>query len=116
METASSPRDCDDTALRLFDCAARDRAEPRLSKNEALEYVKSHMKMDDMRVLRDSNDNILKITNPDLSFSMKSLQTVLDTTAVTAPDVANLKPQDLVDLSLIDEIKASGFVQNLYKS
>jgi NitT/TauT family transport system substrate-binding protein len=81
--------------------------------DEALQYVKSRMKIDDTKVLRSSSDNILKITNPDLSFSMKSLQTVLDTTAVTAPDVAKLKPQDLVDLSLIEEIKASGFLQSL---
>ena len=41
------------------------------------------------------------------------VEIVGDTAAVSAPDVANLKPESMVDLSLIQEIKASGFLDRL---
>jgi hypothetical protein len=34
--------------------------------------------------------------------------------AATVPEVAKLKPEDVVDLSLIQEITASGFLDKLY--
>jgi hypothetical protein len=34
--------------------------------------------------------------------------------AANVPEVGTLKPEDLVDLSLLNEIKASGFLDKLY--
>jgi NitT/TauT family transport system substrate-binding protein len=72
----------------------------------AAKYTAPYLKIDDQKVLQSGVEAIAKITPDDMSFTMAGMQSILDTTATTAPEVAKLKPQDIIDLSLIQEIKA----------
>jgi NitT/TauT family transport system substrate-binding protein len=73
---------------------------------EAAKYTGSYLKIDDQKVLQSSVESFAKITNDDVSFTMAGLKSILDTTAVTEPAVAKLKPEDIADLSVIEDIKA----------
>jgi NitT/TauT family transport system substrate-binding protein len=73
---------------------------------EAAKYTASYLKIDDPKVLTNSVENIAKITPDDMSFTTAGLKSILDTTATTSPEVAKLKPEDITDLSVIQDIKA----------
>ncbi len=75
---------------------------------EAAKYVAPYLKTDDTTVVRKSLEGSLGVMRDDLSLTMPGLQSVLTATATSDPEVAKLKPQDLVDLSIVDEIRASG--------
>jgi len=75
---------------------------------EAATYVAPYLKMDDVAVVRKSLEGSLGVMRDDLTPTMPGLQSVLTATATSDPAIAKLKPQDLVDLSIVDEIKASG--------
>ncbi len=79
----------------------------RTNPDEAAKYDQAYLKIDDEKVLRSSVQSIAKISREDLRFSLNNLQAILDTTATTDPDVAKVKPQDIVDFSLLDDIKAA---------
>ena len=73
------------------------------------------MGIQDTKVIRDSVISISKITDKDLGIPMEDLKEKLLMDAVSNPRVAKLKPEDLIDLSLLEKIKASGFIEGLYK-
>ena len=82
----------------------------RLAKSntdQAAGYMAPYLKIQDQKVLRSSLQGSLGVIRQDLSLTLPALQQVLDATATSDPEVAKLKPQDLVDLSLVDELKAS---------
>ncbi|HLG71166.1 MAG TPA: ABC transporter substrate-binding protein [Chloroflexota bacterium] len=85
----------------------------KTNPDEAAKYIGSYMKMDDQAVLRQSLVSVKGVLRDDFSLTMPGLQSVIDNTAATDADVAKVKPQDITDLSLVDEIKASGFLNTL---
>jgi NitT/TauT family transport system substrate-binding protein len=74
------------------------------------------MKMDDITVLQHGLEGIGRIMDPDMNIPLEDLANSLKIAAANVPEVATLKPEDLVDLSIQQEIKSSGFVDKLYQS
>jgi ABC-type nitrate/sulfonate/bicarbonate transport system substrate-binding protein len=83
---------------------------------EAVKYTVPFIKIEDTAVLQHGLEAIMKITDDDLSVPMDDLAQSIKIAAGTIPEVAKLKPEDLVDLSLLQEIKASGFLDKLKQS
>ncbi|MFI5268546.1 MAG: ABC transporter substrate-binding protein [Chloroflexota bacterium] len=79
----------------------------KTNTGQAAAYMGPYLKIEDQDVLRSSLQSSLSVIRDDLSLTMPGLQQVLTATATTDPEVTKLKPQDLVDLSLVDELKAS---------
>ena len=53
--------------------------------------------------------NLLEMPLPNLP----GFQTVLDEAALENPDAANYKPEDMIDLSILDELQKSGFLESI---
>jgi ABC-type nitrate/sulfonate/bicarbonate transport system substrate-binding protein len=66
--------------------------------------------------LQASVESSAKVIAPDMNIPMDYLANSLKIAAANVPEVATLKPEDLVDVSLLQEIKASGFIDKLYQS
>jgi NitT/TauT family transport system substrate-binding protein len=58
-------------------------------------------------------DYILENLQNDPIPSMAGFQAVLDEAAIENPNAVNVHPADLVDLSILDELKNSGFLQTI---
>ena len=78
--------------------------------DEAAKYAAPYLKLDDLSVVGKGVASISRITHDDMSFSNEGMQSILDTTATTSPEVGKLKPSDITDQSIIDEIRKSGFL------
>ena len=83
---------------------------------QAAKYANAYIKLDDVSVLTKALEHTAKIMDPDMNIPMANLATSLKIAAANVPEVGTLRPEDLVDLSLLEEIKASGFIDKLYKS
>jgi NitT/TauT family transport system substrate-binding protein len=81
---------------------------------EAARYTQPYLKIDDQQVLRQGVEHMNAITDMDLGIPLSDLGDSMKIAAGSVPAVAKLKPEDVVDLSLIEEIKASGFLDKLY--
>jgi len=82
---------------------------------EAAKYAAPYLKLDDVAVLAKALQHTAQIMAPDMNIPMDNLATSLKIASANVPAVAKLKPEDLVDLSILQEIKASGFIDKLYK-
>lgn len=80
---------------------------------QSVPYVQKLVQMDDAKVVRQAIDGVQSVLREDLSFDLSAVQSVIDSAATSAPDVAKVKPQDIADLSLVNDIKASGFINTL---
>ncbi len=83
---------------------------------EAAQYPGPYLKISDSQVLLHSMEAQGRVTDDDLNIPLDAYQSVIQMTAVTVPGLDKLQPKDLVDLSLLDEIKASGFLDKLKAS
>lgn len=93
-----------DTLKRFL---AANMAAAKLAKTDtakAASYMGPYLKIDDQKVLTSSLKGSLGVIRGDLTLTMPGLQQVLAATATTDPSVANLKPESLVDLSLVQEV------------
>lgn len=81
----------------------------------AAKYALPDMGMDDVAVLEKALVHAGKGMDPDMDMPLDYLAASLKIAAANVPEVAKLKPEDLVDTSLLQEIKDSGFVDKLYK-
>jgi ABC-type nitrate/sulfonate/bicarbonate transport system substrate-binding protein len=79
-------------------------------------YIQPYLKVDDLNALQASVESSAKVIAPDMNIPMDYLANSLKIAAANVPEVATLKPEDLVDVSLLQEIKASGFIDKLYQS
>ncbi|MFI5267156.1 MAG: ABC transporter substrate-binding protein [Chloroflexota bacterium] len=81
----------------------------------AAKYALPDMGMDDAAVLEKALVHAGQGMDPDMDMPLDYLAASLKIAAANVPEVAKLKPEDLVDVSLLQEIKASGFIDQLYK-
>jgi NitT/TauT family transport system substrate-binding protein len=70
------------------------------------QYVAPYLKLDDLAIVRASLKQTLPNVVEGMRFSLDDFQKLLAETATTVPGVASLKPGDLVDFSLLDELSA----------
>jgi NitT/TauT family transport system substrate-binding protein len=81
--------------------------------DQAVPYVQRLVQMDDAKVVRQAIDGVESVLREDLSFDLSAVQSVIDSAATSTPEVGKVKPQDISDLSLVNDIKASGFLNSL---
>jgi ABC-type nitrate/sulfonate/bicarbonate transport system substrate-binding protein len=81
--------------------------------DQAVPYVQRLVQMDDAKVVRQAIDGVESVLREDLSFDLSAVQSVIDSAATSTPEVGKVKPQDISDLSLVNDIKASGFLNTL---
>jgi NitT/TauT family transport system substrate-binding protein len=72
--------------------------------------------LDNIAVLQKGLEQTGQIMAPDMNIPLEDLANSIKIAAANVPEVASLKPEELVDLSILQEIKASGFVEKLYQS
>jgi NitT/TauT family transport system substrate-binding protein len=67
------------------------------------------LRISDRKILDAAYDEEIKVMEPRMQFRMESLQAILDETAKTDPRAKKLKPQDLVDQSILEKLDKGGF-------
>jgi NitT/TauT family transport system substrate-binding protein len=89
----------------------------KTNRAEALRILAGHLQLDiekDAPALNETYDTVILRGFGDLPYpSLSSLQTMIDEIAADNPDVARVKPEQLADLSLVQEIDDSGFLTEL---
>lgn len=81
----------------------------------AARYALPDMGMDDVAVLEKALVHAGQGMDRDMGMPLDYLAASLTIAAANVPEVAKLKPEDLVDTSILDEIKSSDFLDKLYK-
>jgi len=82
---------------------------------EAAPYAAEFLKNDDKAVVQKALEAVAQVTADDMNVPLEAVADAIKTSAASLPEVAKLKPEDIVDTSLLDEIKASGFIDKLTK-
>ncbi|GEM_PF-2740592 len=85
----------------------------KTNTDQMAQYVAPFLKIDDLNIVRSSMRSYLPSIRDDMTFPIDRLQQIIDETASTVPAVAQVKAQDLVDFSVIDELKTSHFLETL---
>ncbi|HLG74460.1 MAG TPA: ABC transporter substrate-binding protein [Chloroflexota bacterium] len=86
----------------------------KTNPDEAARYSAHDMGLDDVAVVSKAIQHAAEGMDKDMNVPLDYLAASLKIAAANVPEVAQLKPEDLVDLSLLDEIRASGFLDKLY--
>jgi NitT/TauT family transport system substrate-binding protein len=82
---------------------------------KAASYTASHMSLDDLSVVTRAMQQEGDLMDGYMSTSSESLAIqIKQVAAATSPKVAELKPSDVADLTLLNSIISSGFVSQLY--
>ena len=79
--------------------------------------IAKYMSLDpikDAASLKETYDTIVTGTLEDIPYpTLEGLQVVIDIAAPGNPDVAAINPADVVDVSILDDLKTSGFISSL---
>ncbi len=84
--------------------------------DQAAKYSAKDMGVDDLALLSKSLKHVGEGMDRGMSMPPQAMTESLRIAAANVPEVAKLKPEDLIDPSLLNEIKASGFLDRLYGS
>lgn len=76
----------------------------------------SFLKTDDKAIVQKALEAVSQATDDGMDVPLQAVADSIKTSASTSPAVAKLKPEDLVDTSILQEIKASGFIDKLASS
>jgi len=75
--------------------------------------LSKQLRIGDRKILDAAYDEEIKVLEPRMQFRMESLQAILDETAKTDPRAKKLKPQDVVDQTILAKLDKSGFFDKL---
>lgn len=81
---------------------------------QAAKYSYKDMGFDDMSLLPKALKHVGEGMDPGMAMPLGAMAESLKIASANVPEVAKLKPEDLIDSSLLNEIKASGFLDKLY--
>ncbi|HLG72922.1 MAG TPA: ABC transporter substrate-binding protein [Chloroflexota bacterium] len=73
------------------------------------------LKNDDQAIVQKALEAVAQVSDDDLNVPVEAVAENIKTAAASLPDAAKLKPADIMDTSLLQEIKASGFIDSLGK-
>jgi NitT/TauT family transport system substrate-binding protein len=82
---------------------------------EAAPYAAAFLKNDDQAIVQKSLQAVSEVTGDDMDVPLSAVADAIKISTASLPEAAKLKPEDLVDTSLLQEIKASGFIDKLTK-
>jgi NitT/TauT family transport system substrate-binding protein len=67
------------------------------------------LRISDRKILDAAYNEEIKVMEPRMEFRMESLQAILDETAKTDPRAKKLKPEDVIDMTFLENMEKSGF-------
>jgi hypothetical protein len=73
------------------------------------------MRTNDREALNESYDYILKVVPKKPYATDKGIQAVLDALALRNPAAKKFKPQDFYDMSYLQELDKSGFLDSVFR-
>jgi NitT/TauT family transport system substrate-binding protein len=85
-------------------------------KDKELTYkiLGKYLRINDRKILDAAYDEEIKVMEPTMEFKLESIQAIVDETAKADPRAKKLKPQELVDRSLLDKLQKEGFFDKLW--
>lgn len=87
----------------------------KANRNESLKIFSKYVRNPDLEIMAYLYDEISNRAERDLRPQPDAMRAMLDLAALDFPQVKKLSEKDNWDLSLIDEIQRSGFLEQLYK-
>ena len=86
------------------------------NKEESLKIFSKYLRNSDVKTLSYLYDEIAGRVERELRPQPESVRFLLDLVALDYPQAQRLSEKDHWDLSLIDEIRQSGFIERLYRT
>ena len=85
-------------------------------KDKELTYkiLGKYLRINDRKTLDAAYDEEIKVMEPTMEFKLESIQAIVDETAKADPRATKVKPQDLIDRSLLDRLQRNGFFDKLW--
>jgi hypothetical protein len=84
-------------------------------KEESLPLIKEFMKLKDQDEVEDSYQVIIRDVQPRKPYPLKEgVETVLRNVESTIPKAKTVKPEELIDDSILRRLDQSGFIDALY--
>lgn len=100
------------TRARLLEKFMRATAEAVniMFKDKELTYkiLGKHLRINDRKILDAAYDEEIKVMEPRLEFKIDSIQAIVDETAKTDPRAKRIKPQELIDRTVLDKLQSDG--------
>jgi LysM repeat protein len=86
-------------------------------RKETLQVLAKYLRTDDKEVLEDMYESIVLTLVPEKPYpTLKGIQIILRELGVKDPLARSANPEQFVDLSIIQELDRSGFMDRIYKS
>jgi ABC-type nitrate/sulfonate/bicarbonate transport system substrate-binding protein/LysM repeat protein len=86
-------------------------------RKETLEVLAKYLRVDDKEVLDETYETVVSTLMPEKPYpTQKGIQTILRELGAKDPIARSARPEQFVDISIIKELDASGFIDRLYKS
>jgi LysM repeat protein len=86
-------------------------------RKETLDVLAKYLRVDDKEVLDETYDTVVSTLMPEKPYpTQKGIQTILRELGAKDPVARSARPEQFIDISMIKELDASGFIDRLYKS
>lgn len=86
-------------------------------RKETLEVLTKYLRTDDQELLDDTYESIILSLVPEKPYpTQKGVQIILRELSAKDPVARSARPEQFTDLSIIQELDSSGFIDRLYKS
>ena len=86
-------------------------------RKETLDVLAKYLRVDDKEVLDETYETVVSTLMPEKPYpTQKGIQTILRELGAKDPVARSARPEQFVDISIIKELDASGFIDRLYKS
>jgi NitT/TauT family transport system substrate-binding protein len=72
------------------------------------------LRINDRKILDAAYDEEIKVMEPRLEFKMDSFQAIIDETAKVDPRAKKIRPQEVVDRTILERLEKSGFFDKLW--
>jgi NitT/TauT family transport system substrate-binding protein len=81
----------------------------------AMAAISKYTRSDDPAVLREVYDTYVNVWERVPRLTLEALQGQLDALALQVPEARDARPEQFLDMTLLDELERSGFADNLYR-
>ena len=81
----------------------------------AMAAISKYTRSDDPAVLREVYDTYVNVWERVPRLTLEALQGQLDALALQVPEARDARPEQFLDMSLLDELERSGFADSLYR-
>ena len=86
-------------------------------RKETLEILAKYLRTDDMEVLDDTYESVIKTLIPEKPYpTLKGIQIILRELGQKDTAARSARPEQFVDMSIVKELESSGFIDRVYKS